>query len=169
MKLFSKKEKNSENIVFKSEFEHTPSVDPILIVKLKEWIWVDGYKGTNENLKCNGYQFENGKTFVFDGDSVKLCKSGFHFCYKLSDVFNYYSIGTKNRFFRVEGLVDKEEYEETVSKYGKVYFDGSAINTYDSKLVAKEIRFIEEIYYDDLKEYIYATRKYIGVHKNNDN
>lgn len=48
------------------------------------------YKAFNANMTCHGFQYEEGKTYEFDGD-LKLCKNGFHACLKLLKVFNFYS------------------------------------------------------------------------------
>lgn len=105
----------------------------------EEWIWVEGYKATDKNMKCQGFQYELGKHYVFDGE-VKLCEKGYHFCKELKDVFNFYPL-IGSRFFKVKGLVSK--YELSPNVY-----------VYDPKMVAKEIIFLEELTYDDLKEYI---------------
>jgi len=39
-----------------------------------------GYKATDKNMQCRGYQFEIGKEFVHDGE-FPMCASGF-FCTK---------------------------------------------------------------------------------------
>ena len=59
------------------------------------------FKGTDNNLQCRGFQFEIGKTYMADGESV-ICKSGFHSCENPLSVFNYYAPGDGNRFFLVE-------------------------------------------------------------------
>lgn len=95
-----------------------------------EWVWVDGFKGTDSNMKCREYQYELGKKFVHENDT-EMCESGFHFCIRLKDINNHYELLTKgNRFFKVKGLVRK------------VDLDRYCLN---EKLVAKEIEFIEEI------------------------
>jgi hypothetical protein len=48
------------------------------------------FKAFDRNLKCRSYQFEIGKTFIEDIEP-KLCSKGFHFCYRLTDTFKYYS------------------------------------------------------------------------------
>lgn len=48
------------------------------------------YKGFSGDMKCRDFQYEEGKTYGFDGKPI-LCECGFHACLSLSDVFNYYS------------------------------------------------------------------------------
>ena len=50
-----------------------------------------GYKGFDKDLKCRGFQYEIGKEYVHDGE-IKLCKEGFHFCKKIIEVNNFYSV-----------------------------------------------------------------------------
>ena len=103
----------------------------------EEWIWVKGFKGTDKNMQCRGnYQYELGSFFDMNsGDDVKLCYSGFHFCKNLENVFRYYSIGDGNRFFEVEALVKKSDWD-----------------TYDDKYAAKSIHFIRELTVDEVFE-----------------
>ena len=133
-----------------------------MLVKSNEWIEVEGYKGTDKDMKCiheyNGVrhemQYELGKTFTapVPDNQIKLCEyGGFHFCLKLENVFYWYSLGKGNRFFKVKCLVRKRDYDELTDslKYRHMFL------TYDStKMVAKQITFVEEIGFDILKEYL---------------
>ena len=64
-----------------------------------------GYKVFNPDWTCRGYQFEVGKTFTEDVIPV-CCDSGFHFCTKIADCFNYYSFNPDNKVAEVEALGD---------------------------------------------------------------
>ena len=117
----------------------------------EEWIWVEGYKGTDKDMKCLGYQYELGAQYNMpDDDSVLVCKSGFHLCLKLNDVYDYYPIGNGNRFFKVKALVrksDKDRYN--TSSYtidGVRYYIGENNN----KLAAKSIVFLSELTSDEI-------------------
>lgn len=119
--------------------------------KTEEWIWVKGYKGTNKNMMCRDYQFEMDKTFEMPGDSViELCKNGFHFCTKLKDVYSYYPIREGNRFFEVEAMVRKSEYDKIINKYNDMDMLIFSLYSSDSKLTAKSIRFIRELGRDEI-------------------
>lgn len=120
----------------------------------EEWIWIEGYKGTDEDMKCYDFQYEIGGHHIYN-EEVELCRKGFHFCTMLGDVFGYYNIDFNNRFFKVKGLVKKSDHYKRYST-SSTGFDGFYITPYsrDSKIVAKEIIFLEELTYDDLKEYI---------------
>jgi len=111
-----------------------------------EWVWVEGYKGFDKNLKCQDFQYEVGKKYVHDS-KVKLCKSGFHFCLKLEDVFGYYSIEPekKNKYCKVKGFVKKEDR----NSYGYNSYDATGIH-YNNKLVAKEIEILQELSVEDI-------------------
>ena len=86
---------------------------------------VKGFKGFDKNLKCRGYQFEIGKTFIHNG-KVKACSSGFHLCENPIDVLHYYNAGN-SRFCEVEGS-------------GEISKDGS-----DSKVAVSELYISAEI------------------------
>lgn len=111
----------------------------------EEWIWVEGYKGTDANMCCRDFQYEIGKQYDMPDDAkIVECESGFHMCLKLDDVFDYYKIGESNRFFKVKALVrlkDKESYGayEHYSFWSK-----------RNKLVAKSIIFVSELTQDEI-------------------
>ena len=66
-----------------------------------------GYKGFDKDFKCRGYQYEVGKTYEHGG-RIDLCKSGFHFCRAMADVFNYYT-DANCRYAEIEALGTVEE------------------------------------------------------------
>lgn len=100
-----------------------------------EWVWVDGYKGTDSKMRCrDNYQFILGEIHDMPEDAeIEACKSGFHFCKELSDVFLYYSIGNGNRFFKVRALVRAADLEEV-----------------SDKLVAKSILLVSEVSVEEI-------------------
>ena len=64
---------------------------------------IKGYKVFNSDWACRGFQYEVGKTFKYEGN-IELCGSGFHFCQKASDCFNYYSFNSENKVAEVEAI-----------------------------------------------------------------
>lgn len=129
----------------------------------EEWIWVDGYKGTNSDMTCNGYQYELGKRHDMPEDAViEECRSGFHLCLTLDDVFDYYSIGNGNRFFKVKALVRKSD----LKKYGTDLYDMFYGCVRENKLVSKSIEFISELTVDEILSG-YDTEKWTDEDKQN--
>lgn len=127
------------------------SEDEIKKVEPEEWIWVNGYKGTDKDMKCLDYQYELQKCFdISDDKPVELCGHGFHLCRDLHDVYRYYRIGDNNRFFEVKALVRKKDYEE----YGREHIEWYGHHAYTRaghhKLVAKSIIFIRELTVDEI-------------------
>lgn len=99
-----------------------------------EWIWVDGYKGTDKDMKCMNYQYELGKKHDMpESEGVTVCRSGFHFCRELKQVFKYYNINHGNRFFKVSALIRQRD-----------------LISNDSKFAAKSIIFTEECTIDEI-------------------
>lgn len=117
----------------------------------EEWVWVEGYKGTDRNMCCRDFQYEMNKQFDMSEDTeIKECENGFHLCLTLNDTFKYYSVTNGHRFFKVKALVRKVDEE----KYGTAicsYFLGEKmrIGTYD-KLAAKSIIFLSELTIDEI-------------------
>ena len=117
----------------------------------EEWVRVKGYKGMHEDMKAHyDFQYELGKTYtVEDPDSISICEYGYHFSLNLKDVFRYYDLENNNRFFKVEALVRKKDYDE----YGKTYTTTIFSDRVD-KLVAKEITILEEVSVKEMFEEI---------------
>ena len=68
---------------------------------------IKGYKVFNPDWTCRGYKYKVGETFVHNGN-IEMCGSGFHFCRKANDCFNYYDFNSNNKVAEVEaiGLVE---------------------------------------------------------------
>lgn len=104
----------------------------------EEWIWVEGYKGTDLNMCCRGYQFELGKRFdIPEDEEIETCAHGFHFCNRLDSVYSFYKVGDGNRFFAVRALVRKSDWEKSGGG-GLFYFTSD-------KCAARSIEFIKEL------------------------
>jgi hypothetical protein len=97
-----------------------------------------GYKAFDKDMKCNGFQFKEGKTYTHKGE-VKLCQAGFHFCENPLDILNYYD------------LVDGNHY--VVECYGVSDEKGD-----DSKRVAKKIKIGIKL---DLPAFIKASIDFV--------
>ena len=94
---------------------------------MKHHDYMTGYKATDKDMRCQGFQYELGKWYKHEGE-IELCKKGFHFCIHPSGLWTYYNdVGT--RVFKVEA---KDAIEE--------YTPGA-----DLKIVCREIRLIEEL------------------------
>lgn len=121
----------------------------------KEWIWVKGYKGFNEQWINGKLELTGRNDFVYnqegetsiketeDENELKECEIGLHFCTKLVNVFGFYPptfnrilegdiygytniIGFYNTVFaEIEAEVEKDYYEK---------------HKYCEKLVARKIR-----------------------------
>ena len=67
------------------------------------------------------------------GDKVSLGTKGYHVCTDLKHCFKTYDYDFRNRFFKVKALVNAKEYRYR--------------NPNNTTLVAKAIKFVEEITY----------------------
>ena len=121
----------------------------------EEWVWIEGYKATDKDMKCKDYQFELGKMFVYEGTLIG-CKSGFHFCPRLHDCFDYYKVGNGNRYFKVRALINlHQKYELTLPNLPSCISTGFMRDT--DKRVAKKIEFLEEISSEDIIKILYPA------------
>lgn len=155
MGLFKKKSESKENYeVLKSAAEGlTKDIEDATPNKPKEeWVWIEGFKGTDKDMKCRDFQYEFGARYSIPKDEVLECKSGFHLCRDLKDVYSYYSIGGNNRYFKVQALVKKSDLD----KYGTYEYVDRGMFAPDrrlnNKLVAAEIKFLEELTLDEIFE-----------------
>lgn len=140
------------NAPIKDKITQEDIMNTIKTIEEEEYIWVKGFKGTDKDMRCRGdYQYELGKQFDLDTNvEPAVCSKGFHFCKKLENVFRYYKIGDGNRFFEVEALVKKSDFEPTgFGKWSKTYVSFSNCG---DKYAAKSIRFIRELTVDEVFE-----------------
>ena len=127
--------------------------EPAEIKEEEEWIWVEGYKATDKDMRCREYQYELGKQFDMpEGAEIKECESGFHLCLTLRDVFNYYNIGGGNRFFKVRALVRKSDKDKYGCSMGYFVNAGGLLVPTSNKLAAKSIIFLSELTRDEILE-----------------
>lgn len=132
--------------------EEAPVIEP---VPEGEWIWVEGYKGLDQNMQgYKDFQYELGVEYTTDGE-IKACGNGFHFCLKLTDTFGYKDC-LQDRFFKVRAYVKKSD----VDSYGTIpRGDNYSWLSYPSridKLAAQKIILTEEI--SDTEEVISAIK-----------
>ena len=110
---------------------------------------MQGFKGFDKDLKCQGYQYELGKEHTHNGD-VKLCRSGFHFYENPFDVFGYYP-PSDSRYAEVEaaGVSDKTDSDsKRVAKTLKIKAEMSL-----SALIGAGVKFIlEKVDFKNAKE-----------------
>ena len=107
-------------------------------------VWKEGYKGFNYDMTAyNNFQFEIGQTYHHQGSNeIQLCRSGFHFCRKLNDVFDYYDIQWSNKYRYC--LI---EYD---SREGKVIHENN--NLEEGKSVTSSIRIVRELSEEEIRE-----------------
>lgn len=103
---------------------------------------IKGFKVFNSNWTCRGYQYKVGETFVHKGE-IELCGSGFHFCQKASQCFNFYEFNPKNKVAEVEAI-------------------GIVIASRD-KMVTNKIRIVREISWEELLQIVNTGEKNDGL------
>ena len=84
-----------------------------------------GFKAFNEDMTCQGFQYEEGKTYEFP--RAKVCQEGAHFCVDPWDCLKYYDL-IGSEFHEVESLPDAETDKNN---------DDSKISTTKIKIGAK--------------------------------
>lgn len=94
-----------------------------------------GYKVFLPNFTCRGFKFEVGKTYKHDGE-IGLCESGFHFCKKAVDCFNYYGFDPDNIVCEIDAIGNVIESSE------------------DYKCVTSEICIVRRLSWDEVLEIV---------------
>ena len=75
---------------------------------------IHGFKGFDKDMKCRGFQFEEGKEY--ETKKAKACETGFHACEYPLDVFNYYD--PANSIYRTveqSGKIDRHDGDTKVA------------------------------------------------------
>ena len=76
---------------------------------------MEGYKAFNAGWVCRDFQYEIGKTYELpEGQKLKMCECGFHFCKNPIDVFGYYPTNDSVLIAKVEAL---GEIQQEGTKY----------------------------------------------------
>ena len=102
-----------------------------------------GYKVFNKDWTCRRFQYKVGESYEIDKEP-KVCNTGFHFCLKVSDCFNFYDFTYENKVAEVEayGDIDQEE-------------DGS-------KYCTNKIRIVREITQDEVLRFVNEGKSCTG-------
>ena len=83
-------------------------------VKTEESPVIHGFKGFDKDMKCRGFQFEEGKEY--ETDRAKACGSGFHACEYPLDVFCYYKPGMSvYHIVEQSGRIDRNDGDSKVA------------------------------------------------------
>ena len=70
------------------------------------------YKGFDKDMKCRGFQYEEGKTY--EEEKAELCNTGFHACEDPMDVFGYYPpADSKYHEVELEEITEERSEEDT--------------------------------------------------------
>ena len=83
------------------------------------------FKGFDKDMKCRGFQFEEGR--IYHEESAKLCEAGFHACEMPLDVFHYYQPGDRSVYREVELEDVTEERGDDSKRCGKTIKIGAAL------------------------------------------
>lgn len=96
---------------------------------------MEGYKAFGPDWTCRGFKYEVGKTYELEeGQTLKMCKCGFHFCKNPIDVFGYYPADESTLIAKVEAL-------------GEIKQEGT-------KFVTNKIKIVKEFTYEELEALI---------------
>ena len=106
---------------------------------------IKAYKGFKKDMTCRGFQFEEGKEYVHDGE-VKVCESGFHACERPLDCFDYY--------YPAESVYHEVELSDDISK-----------SSDDTKVAAKKIKIGARL---DIAGLVNAQFEYVKEHTTSD-
>ena len=70
------------------------------------------YKGFDKNMRCRGFQYEEGKTY--EEEKAELCNTGFHACEDPLDIFGYYPpADSKYHEVELEEITEERSKEDT--------------------------------------------------------
>ena len=82
---------------------------------ITEEVVIHGYKGFDTDMKCRGFQFEEGKEYDQTGD-ISCCENGFHGCELPHEVFGYYAPGgSKYHAVEMSGKTDKHGADSKIA------------------------------------------------------
>ena len=104
-----------------------------------------GYKVFNSDWTCRGFQYKVGETYKYEG-KISICETGFHFCKKLIDCFNYYTFDPENKVAIIEATGEVKE-----SNYS------------NNKCVTNEIKIIRELNWHEVLDMVNFNKGNTGI------
>lgn len=104
-----------------------------------------GYKVFNSDWTCRGFQYKVGETYKHEG-KIDICETGFHFCKKLIDCFNYYTFDPENKVAIIEATGEVKE-----SNYS------------NNKCVTNEIKIIRELNWHEVLDMVNFNKGNTGI------
>ena len=94
--------------------------------------WIKAFKGFDKDMKCRGFQFEEGKEYELpEGEEAKLCESGFHACENPLDTFSYYKPGDGSIYREVKLDDVTDETSDDSKRCGKKIKIGAQLSVMD--------------------------------------
>jgi len=78
---------------------------------------IKGYKGTDENMCCRGFQYQLGENILDNKNDLVLYKNGFHFCQQPSGPFCW---GDYSRLWEIEAYDVLESDFEAGADYKQI-------------------------------------------------
>ncbi|MNW40411.1 Pentapeptide repeats (8 copies) [compost metagenome] len=108
---------------------------------------VKGFKVFNPDWTCRSFQYALGGTYTHEGQ-MELCGSGFHFCEKLENCFNYYDFNVDNKVAEVEAFGEVESGND--------------------KSVTNKIRVVRELTWHEVLELVNLGRGNTGLKNSGD-
>ena len=104
---------------------------------------IRGVKAFDRDMKCRGFQFEEGNEY--EEEDAIICEKGFHFCENPLDVLNYYNVCD--------------------SEYAAVEGSGTVVgHTEDSKKSATKLKIVAKL---SLAEFIQASVDFLFQNNKN--
>ena len=97
------------------------------------------YKGFDKNMQCNGFQYEEGKTY--HEEKAKLCERGFHACEEPIEVLKHYAPGDGSIYREVELDEISEERDDDSKVCAKTIKIGAKIGI--PGLVQAQIEYVK--------------------------
>ena len=100
--------------------------------------WIKAYKGFDKDMKCRGFQFEEGKEY--EEQKAKLCEKGFHACEAPIDCLKYY--GPATSIYREVELDATDEKSDDTKRVGKKIRIGAKIDV--AKICKLQFDYVKE-------------------------
>ena len=102
------------------------------------------YKGFDKDMKCRGFQYEEGKTY--EEPEASLCHKGFHACENPMDTFLHYSPALGSKYHEVEIEDNGERQTDDTKLVGKKIAIGAEFNL--KSVINASVKFIFEKCFD---------------------